>query len=300
MITFREPTIEDKPWMDECIHRLDSQNCELCFGNIFVWSFIYGTKIYHYKDFLLTKSANDDGEHDNVSYSFPAGKGDLKEALELLLEDANECGHPFRIYGINETTRRLLEEAMPGKFDYEDVRDGYDYIYKTEDLIHLSGKKYHGKRNHIASFKKTYDWSYEEITQENIRDCLAMNIKWEEENRLRNPEEIDDELLALHRAFANYDALGFRGGLLRVDGDVVAFTMGEHLNHNTFCTHFEKAFAGIRGAYPMINQQFAERTLSSYEYINREEDVGAEGLRKAKLSYHPAILLEKSVAVYKG
>ncbi|MEG1436658.1 MAG: phosphatidylglycerol lysyltransferase domain-containing protein, partial [Oscillospiraceae bacterium] len=164
----------------------------------------------------------------------------------------------------------------------------------------LPGKKFHSKRNHISNFEKTYDWSYEEINKENMQECIEMNRKWEAENKMRNPDGMNKEELAIIRAFDNFDELGFKGGLIRANGEVVAYTMGERLNDNTFCTHIEKAFADIRGAYPIINREFAKNTLTEYEFVNREEDMGIEGLRKAKLSYNPVYLVSKYRAVYEG
>jgi hypothetical protein len=127
-----------------------------------------------------------------------------------------------------------------------------------------------------------------------------MNKIWLEKNRDKNPEAIDNEYLAIKSGFDYYNELGLTGALLRVNGEVIAFTMGERLNDETFCTHFEKAYSEIRGAYPMINREFAFNALSEYKYINREEDTGSEGLRKAKMSYYPEILLEKFRAIYRG
>ena len=124
-----------------------------------------------------------------------------------------------------------------------------------------------------------------------------MNEKWYELNVDKDPEGIEAEREVLNLSFENFEKFGFTGGLLRVDGEVVAFTFGEKLNENTFVTHFEKAFADIRGAYPMINNQFALNTIYTFEFVNREDDIGSEGLRKAKLSYYPEILLEKFTAV---
>lgn len=188
--------------------------------------------------------------------------------------------------------REKVEAMFPGKFEFEPLRDSYDYIYLTENLINLPGKKFHGKRNHIAAFVRDNEWSYEPITADNLDECIAMNAEWERRNREKDPEAMDDELDAINISFKNYFELGFVGGLLRANGEVVAFTFGEEMNPEMFCTHIEKAYADVRGAYPMINREFAANALSQYKYVNREDDTGSEGLRKAKLSYYPDILLE--------
>lgn len=192
-----------------------------------------------------------------------------------------------------EEDKELLEKLYPGKFEIKLNRDAFDYVYSSEKLINLSGKKLQPKRNHISYFKKNFNWSYEKITKETIHECLSMSEKWLSENLHKSAEDLEKELKIIRCAFENYDMLGYVGGLIRVDGEVIAYTMGEQLTENTFCVHIEKAFSSIRGAYPMINQQFVQNELSGYKFINREDDVGAENLRKAKLSYAPEILYEK-------
>lgn len=296
MLEFRYPDLNDKQWAKEALNLSQYMGCEYCFGNIFIWSPIYKTKITRYKEYLITKA---DGGR-SPAYCCPVGEGDVEEILSVLIDDARRCGHPFKMFGITAECVAELERLFPGKYTFTPYRDGFDYIYNTEDLIHLAGKKYHGKRNHIAAFEKNNAWSFEAITRENIHECRQMNETWATINREKSPRDLDNEMRAINLAFDHFFDLDFVGGLLRVDGRAVAFTIGEKLNDTTFCTHIEKAYPDIRGAYPMINREFAARCLSQYQYINREEDTGAEGLRKAKLSYYPTMLLEKYNAFLRG
>lgn len=269
--------------------------CEYTFGNIFAWSPVFQTKLTNHKNTLITKSKGN-----KPAYSCPAGYGDFKSIIPDLIADAKACGHPFKMVGITPGCIEKIENQYPGKFEFEAYREGFDYIYLTHDLINLKGKKYQKKRNHIAGFERENDWSFEMIDENNLSDCIAMNAAWNEENEEKDPDSISLEQQAIHRSFDNYFELGLSGGLIRVDGKTVAFTMGEKLNDETYCVHFEKAYASIRGAYPMINREFEKNALSDYKYINREDDAGVEGLRKAKLSYYPVILLEKYLARCKG
>lgn len=294
MLTFQSPHLKDKQWVKELFSYSRFQGCEYTFGNLYIWNPIYSSKIARFEDFFVSKSTGA-----KPSYVFPAGRGDLGKVIDAMRSDAHECGHPFRLHGVTKENQAALEAVLPGAFEYRPYRDGFDYIYNTQDLIALAGRKYHGKRNHIAYFQKTCDWRYEPITTANIDDCMRMNAEWEHENLSRNPEGISEELSAIHRAFDHYFELGFTGGLIRADGRVVAYTLGEEATDNTFCTHIEKAFADVRGAYPIINREFAANALGKYAFVNREEDMGEEGLRKAKLSYYPAILLEKQEALYR-
>ena len=297
MIQFKEPTLEDKNWVKKAMQENGTNACEFCFGNLFMWSYIYHNKIANFQGMLL---AMDEEEKNIPAYLYPCGKGDKKAAISLLFDLAKQKNIPLIMYCLTEENVKELEMFFPNQFAYEPIRDDFDYIYETEAMANLAGRKYHGKRNHIAYFKKTYDWAYEPITEENISECQQMAQQWKEENLSKNPEEIENEYEALLRGLQQFFALDFEGGLLRVDGKVVAFTFGEAISETTFCTHVEKAFAEIRGAYPTIHQEFTKHALLKYKYVNREEDTGSEGLRHAKESYYPCILLQKFKAIYKG
>lgn len=295
MLDFKIPQIEDKAWVDKCFACAKSMSSEYTFGSVFVWKTPYRTKIARFKDFFICRW----GRGDDISYSLPIGCGDFKEALEAIIEDARENNVSLRIYGVTDEYKDILCECFPDKFSFKYDEGFNDYIYDAEALAELSGKKYHGKRNHISNFKRTYpDWSYEDITEDNISDCIELHTNW------INSREDDDpdfslEFEAVLTGFESYSALGFKGGIIRVGGKPVAFTFGEARNAECFVTHFEKAPPDINGAYTIINQEFAKRLVADgFKYINREEDLGLEGLRKAKQSYHPAIWLKKEVAIY--
>ncbi|MEG1845741.1 MAG: phosphatidylglycerol lysyltransferase domain-containing protein [Oscillospiraceae bacterium] len=295
MLNFKAPTIADKAWTSEIMRKSGDMACEYCFGNLYMWSTIYENTIANYNGMFL---ARDGGK--NPSFLYPCGDGDKLGAINELIEFSKSQGEKLLMYCLTPSKVRELEKLMPEKFYFEEMRDYFDYIYSSSDLSKLEGRKYHSKRNHITFLKNNFDWKYETISHENIYECFKMNEKWANQNRYKNPEEIDNEQIAIKSAFEKYFELDFKGGLLKVDGEVVAFTMGEEISKKVFCTHIEKAFGDVRGAYPAINQEFAKNELSSYEYINREEDTGSEGLRRAKLSYNPAILLPKYKAVFKN
>lgn len=295
MLDFKKPIIEDKNWVNECLSHANSMNCEYTFGNIFIWSASYSTLICHYKNFLICRW----GRNDNICYSVPIGEGDFTDAVNQIIADSKLLGVKLRIYGVTDGYSAMMREAFTGSFTYE-YDDGYnDYIYLTSKMASLSGKKYHSKRNHITNFKKNNpDWSFEILNSTNIAECIALHSKWIEDKD-SNDEDFSFEFDAVVTAFENYDLLGFKGGLIRVSGEVIAYTLGEpQMNKKCFVTHFEKAPAEVQGAYAIINQEFTKNCLSEYEYVNREEDLGLEGLRRAKQSYNPEIWLKKCVAVY--
>ena len=194
----------------------------------------------------------------------------------------------------------MLEQIFPGKYSIEYDRGAADYVYEVSRMISLAGKKLHGKRNHINKFKENNpDWSYETLNDENLEECLQMAETWKRMNLCGEKGEKHVEFCVTRRALKNYKELGLTGGVLRDGKRVVAFTLGEELNRDMYVIHIEKAFADIQGAYPMINQQFLLHEAADYKYVNREDDMGAEGLRKAKLSYYPVFLQEKGNVIIK-
>ena len=175
-------------------------------------------------------------------------------------------------------------------------RDYFDYIYSRQELAELKGKNFQPKRNHVNKFKRTYNYKYTPLTVDLIPHCLELEEKWCEEHDCEEEESLINERKALNIALRNFDALGLVGGALWVDDEIVGLTYGAPVNHDTFAVHIEKADSHIDGSYNILNQEFARHIPELYVYLNREEDLGIPGLRKAKLSYRPVILLEKGYA----
>ncbi len=297
MIDFHCPGIEDKNWIEKKISESGFLTCEYTFGNIFSYSAKMEIAVAEVFGCLVTRCCF---KQEYAEYCFPVGNGDVIRAIEEIIKDGKERGVSFGIFGMNTENAKLLEKHFSRCFDITLERDSFDYIYLSDDLINLKGKKYQPKRNHISYFMRNNNWSYERITEQNINECLLMSEDWLRKNESEYKEDLEGELAIIKKVFDNYNALGYVGGLLRCDGKVVAYTMGERMNDDAFCVHFEKAYADIRGAYPMINQQFVKNELSGYKYIDREDDVGSENLRKAKLSYYPALLPDKYEAVFRN
>ena len=286
MFNFHQPTMNDFEWLKSILSQSQPMSCEYALSNLIGWSKYYGAQIAEIEGCLVAKIKK------NEVFGFPKG-----ENWELALATLKKEFDFPSFYGLTVEEKELIEKTFPREYTFYPSRNSFDYIYRISDLANLAGKKYHSKRNHISFFKKTYDWSYEEMNSDNLDECIKMNEKWYELNVDKDPEGIEAEKEVLNLSFENFEKFSFTGGLLRVDGDVVAFTFGEKLNNNTFVTHFEKAFADIRGAYPMINNLFAINSINNFEFVNREDDIGSEGLRKAKMSYYPEFLLEKFTAV---
>lgn len=292
---FHSPTLEDKSWVEKAFSEGQTDCCEYCFGNTYMWSQIYNNKIANDNGIFVSADFTD-----SPVFCYPIGNGDKRSTILKLIEYAKSLGITLEFFGLTEKDKKELEGLFPDKFIFEETRDYFDYTYKSTDLANLSGRKYHSKKNHISYFEKTFDWKYEPINENNIAQCMLLNEHWERLNRVKNPEEIGDENLAIRIALDKYFELGLEGGVLTIENEIAAFTFGERLNDKTFCTHVEKAYGDIRGAYQMINREFARQLQDRYEFINREDDTGSEGLRQAKLSYHPYRLIIKYSAVYNG
>ena len=303
MIDFHPPRLEEKPWVDELLRRADYRGCDYNFTNLFVWSRAYHQEIARVDDFLVTHVCGRMG----CSFMFPAGGGDLASVIRKLEEEAAGRGEPLRLVCLTPRQMAELEEFFPGQFTFTADRDGYDYLYEIDRLADLGGKRLHAKRNHINRFMENNpSWTYEEITPESLGECLAMDKEWYRRSLAREGEaeerDLGDEGVALRQAMEHYQALGLEGGLIRVYGEVVAFTMGALLNSDTYDVHFEKAYGELQGAYAMINREFARWVRGRHpnvRYLNREDDMGVEGLRKAKESYYPDQMVEKHTAMWK-
>lgn len=290
---FREIQLEDGSWITPLLEVSGYQGCDYTFGNLFIWKDLYNQQVALNNGMLCTRSRKPStGEY---QYLFPAGNGDLKGAVEFMQSDAKKLGVPFLLRGFTEKEVPLLTDLFPNTFQIESVRAEWDYLYSVSDLTTLAGKKYHGKRNHIARFEADNDWKYEILSIENKEECKAMCQAWYEEHvRMGNRAALIDRGV-VENAFRYFEELHFTGGVLYRSSRVVGFTIGEPINGDTYAVHIEKAFSDIQGSYAVINREYVKHEMQEYQYVNREEDDGLEGLRKAKESYHP-IMLEKYVA----
>lgn len=289
MLEFNPVTLQDRPWIHDILFRAGRQGCEFSFVNLYFWMRNSGG-VCRFEDFLLKESIYD-GKR---GYLFPAGEGEVCRAVSALKEHSEAHGAPLMLWGVTDRDRLFLEHCFPEKFRFEVYRNGFDYLYPIEKLTTLSGKKLQSKRNHINRFLDEHPgWHTVPMTAQNAADCQILMDAWYEKHD--SGKGLETEKAALHTAMSNFDALEM-DGLFLYDGDtLLAFTMGNRLNETTFDVNFEKADADVQGAYPLINREFARLIADRYPNIttlNREDDMGIEGLRKAKESYHPDLLVK--------
>jgi len=296
MEQFKKITIEDKATLEKYLNMCKHRACDYCAGSLILWADVYNTQFAVANGMLFIKFV--DGQED--CFAYPMGNGDLKEAFQWMFAYCEEQKIEFKMHIIEPEMFKEIEKIFPCQYEISYKRDIADYVYNIEDLKNLAGKKYHGKKNHINKFLKTNDdWSYERIGEDNTEECIAMVKEWCVANGCCEDKSKADEICVLIKGLRLREELNLIGGIIRLSGRIVALTMGEKSGDDMFVVHFEKAFAEVQGAYPMINQQFIIHELSSYTYVNREEDLGLEGLRKAKESYHPAFMVEKGILLKK-
>ena len=297
-LPFQPIRLEDKTLITAHTIPSNYQNCDYSFANICSWRFLYDTEFAIVDGLLLIRFWIENKTR--VAYMTPTGQGNLQQALEWLEADSLEQGHPLCLLGVTPDARTELEKAVPGSFVYIPERDYFDYISLREDLATLKGKKLQAKRNHINNFKRKYMYEYLPITPELVPECLRLECQWFQANRTDHKETgLSDERRAMTYALNHFNELELTGGAICVDHQIIAFSFGAPINHNTFGVHVEKADVNYEGAYAVINQAFASHLPEQYRFVNREEDLGIPGLRQAKLSYNPYLLLEKSAAIKK-
>lgn len=293
MLEFRPMEINDKPFADKFLKTSGNKACEYDFGCVFMWSKANKSEILVNRDVLLIRSNFKDKEF----YFFPVGEdAEVKNVISDLIKIHSEEKRELKIHALENKHVEFLNANFPGEFEIKDTRESYDYIYNMTDLLNLSGKKYHGKRGHLKKFLARDNWTAEEIKAENIEECRIMGRKWCELNGCKSNYQLQRDNCAVNVALDHFDELGFVGTLIRLDGEVVAFTVGEPSDDSQMVVHIEKAYYDYQGLYQAINNEFIKMHCADFEYINREDDTGNEGLRKAKLSYYPDHLIEKSHA----
>ena len=291
MIKFCHVDISQRETYDALFRQSNKRGCEYNFNNLYLWG--RQRMAFHEGNVALFS------QFDRKSvYPFPLSGGDLKITLDAIIHDASVRDIPCRLTGLSQKDCNLLEQLYPGKFRFHNDRDNYDYIYAIDDLADLKGKKYQKKRNHINRFLQTYaGYTVEPITDENTGLGVELLMKWYTEREIVDPlADFHMEKAAIFKALRNRRELGMEGLLLLYNGRPLALTMGSPLSNTTFDIHFEKALDEADGAYPTINWEFARYLRAKYpdlQWLDREDDMGLEGLRKAKLSYYPHHMIEK-------
>lgn len=294
MIPFRIPQADDACWVRPLLEAEGLALCNYSFPVLFCWQDTYGFRYAPLDRRLLVQMKSTLGH----SYLWPAGEGDPVPALEALTAHAHREGEPLRMIALTQYHKNWLEDRYPGRFCFVEAREGFDYLYDVNRLADLPGKKLHAKRNHIHRLDEAYPgWTWSWLTRQDIAACQEMDRLWlrqaQQREEVQGLSTLDGENRALDLALTHWQEIGLEGVVLRWQDQVLGFSLGAPLTQNIFDVHFERARADIQGAYPAVNRSFAQAVRQKYpqiRYLDREDDMGLPGLRKAKLSYRPDYL----------
>lgn len=295
ILTFKPFTLADKPLIDAYFGEHHYEASDNSFTTLFMWQKAYGISWAEENGILFVKG----GEAAGSPFLLPpfAGK-DAKfvDGLKIAQEWFKENNLPFQLKGVQPIIKERMEKLCPDCYTFTPDRDNFEYIYRTEDLITLSGKKLRQKKNHLNQFRMQYtNYEYMPITQDVIPQCRDTAAQWAEQHQEEGAQE---ELEAINLLFDHWEELGLVGGCIKLFGHIEAFTIGEMLNDRMALIHIEKANPTIRGLYQAINNEFIRHEFAHTEFVNREEDMGLPGLRQAKESYNPDHFAEKFDAIY--
>ncbi len=287
---FKPLGIEDRDFLHDRLWAYQPRTSELTFTNLFIWREAYRVRWALRGDALLLLCRDNDG----VSYGFPIvapePDPDLTHEFLTWLREVEGVAAP-RLERVDARWAEALEGDP--RFSVEPTRDHFDYVYAREDLATLAGRDYSNKRNHINYFERRYDYTYEPLTPDNIEACVRVACEWCEKYRCEDDMNLLEERDAVRETLENFSLLHVEGGVVSVEGRIQAFSVGERLNEETMVVHIEKADPDIRGLYQIINREFVQHCCTDVAWINREQDLGVPGLRRAKHSYHPDHLVEK-------
>lgn len=290
----KDLALTDKPLFDLTFKQFPPLISEFTFTNLFIWRHAYQIAFSRWDGFLCLFAKN----KKHPFFFPPVGEGDVVACCRALLQGMREHGTSAQIARVPENLVSQFNWEAEG-FLIEFDRNQSDYVYLIEDLAQLRGRKYHRKRNHIKKFKETYPYQYLPLAPELISECLELQTTWCDLKHCEVDLNLTNELIAIREAFTHFEVLGVMGGAIFINGKVEAFTLGEPLNQETVVIHIEKANPNFDGLYPALNQAFLEQHWTAYQYVNREQDLGEEGLRKAKESYFPHHMVNKYILTLK-
>lgn len=293
MINFKPISVSDYRTAAPILKASRIENCDHCFATMVVWSYRHPVEISVEENTVFMRSLG----NEHRWYLYPAGNMEPLKAIEQILSDAEKIGKKRCIYGIDEKSAVFLRENFGDILEISEDRDGEDYIYFASDLINLPGKKYQKKRNHCSRFKRENpDYKFVIMSDENIDRAKQFEKDWCERYDCGQGRDLSSEQKGIMALLDNFDKMDLMGAMLETNSEIVAMSIAAPINEKMVDVIVEKAYHDVNGAYAVINRDFAANCFSGFEYINREDDMGAENLRKAKLSYFPYEIRKKYVA----
>ncbi len=294
MINFKKLEISDFDIIAPILKKHNVENCDHCFSTMLIWSFRHNVEYTVYENELFMRTLGDN----SYWYLSPVGEMPYEKAVQIIIDDAKINEYRIKIFAMNEEQKNAMEQHFGNSFEIIADRDSFDYIYRTEDLSFLQGKNYQKKRNHCSRFERdNAGYKFCVITEENVEKVKAFEREWCARNNCDESRGLFSEQMGIVEILNNIDKTDVFGGYIETaDGNIVAFTLAAPINDRMVDIIVEKAFHDVNGAYAVVNRDFAKNCLQDYEFINREDDMGQENLRKAKLSYFPYEIRTKYLA----
>lgn len=294
IINFKCLSLEDKEIIERYADRDKLESYEYLFSSLYMWRKLNNVKYAIINDALIIEK-NEEGKGTFFAQPLGYSKENLTELVDILIErNTNFTDREYLFGDVNESFIEDLKKYTGFKIEAaEDVNDS-EYVYSTKDLIELKGKKYHGKKNHVNSFEKSYEYEIKTIDNEKVvKDCLTLLHRWHEEVAVTVDKEMLMEIDAIKDLFGELHLFDLKSIAVYVDGELAGFAVGETVNGKTAVIHVERGETAYKGIYAFLNQKFLTESFADTEFVNRQEDTGNEGLRKSKQSYHPIKMVKK-------
>ncbi|MGL5694443.1 MAG: DUF2156 domain-containing protein [Peptostreptococcaceae bacterium] len=297
-MVFKNIDLNSKKELEDYLDLVKCEASEYSFTTLYMWQHAYNTRYYIEDDFAVII---EDYKEDSLSVQLLASMDNKEKALDFTLTYLGKEKNKIHLRDLTCEVANSFKCMYENRFECIEDRDCFEYIYNTENLIHLSGRKNRKRRNHINVFLNYYKdrYEYKLLDESNFEECVNLMKSWIAKKRLEDKyeESMDKELFAIEKVFLAYEVLkcSVKVAGVYVDSKLEAFTIGEQINDNMALIHIEKANPNIRGLYAFINQQFLANEFEDVDFVNREEDLGLDGLRESKLSYHPCRFVEKYI-----
>ena len=301
-------TIGSRAVLEEYLNSFEYKTSGLSFTSLYMWRNINFFSWQIIGDYLCIAGLSHLELEKKEAFLFPpltkTGQYEpakLRETILAARKIFEENGQRFNIRLLPLHMIEIIEAAFPGELRFIEDRPNYDYVYLTRDLIQLAGRQYHSKKNHLNYFRENYSYEYKSLTSSMAEEAMTFIREFNLRKQLQDHEMdlLRMEEIAMEDVFYNLERVGYLTGALVIDGRLQALSIGGALGRKTVTVHVEKANVEYRGAYQAINNEFCRHMASHVKYINREEDMGIPGLRKAKLSYKPIKLIENHIAVFR-
>lgn len=300
-LKFQTITISQKSSIQAITLNAGRQNCNMNFTNLIGWQFLFDTEVCLIPGIAIFRYMFD---HRKPAYFISSSSLPSTSIIDKLRKRNADKGHPLTLIAIEDDWAAQLKELYGDAVTIEPLRDSYDYIYLRDELELMKGKKLKAKRNHINKFLSEHpDFEYRDLTPIQFDECRRLEQIWREEIKHDNPwygNTIESEHQMIETVFDNWNNLDVFGGTIYIEGKMIAFSFGSAVTNDTFDICVEKAERSFDGAYNIINQQMVAHLPRQFRYINREEDMGLEGLRKSKTSYHPDSLISYNIITFEA